>query len=222
MRIVYVISFFVFAIVGCESQSAYVEPLDDVIMPLALGNTWVYELTRFADDGSVGSVELDTTRIVKVTDYTGEVRYYTYFENDMGSYYTNKSDGLWSGSFSSAGSRSQLSVPYPAEIGDFTDLDTMIQYIWDSTMRDRLYDTVITRITLKEKNVGVEVKAGTYACYHYEMQMKRGYSGLVVFNSDYYYAPNVGRILLETYAADLYKQLQLNSRYELLSPPHLN
>jgi hypothetical protein len=219
MRIVYVISFFVLAIVGCESQSAYVEPLDDVIMPLALGNTWVYELTRFADDGSVSTVELDTTRVVKVTNYTGEVRYYTYFENDMGSYFTNRPDGLWSGGGDAGDVNPHLYLPYPSVVGQYVDLDRKASLRYDDKGH-LMPDTLVTRMTVVELNSTVSVKAGTYTCRRYELT-EFWSSGLVFYRSSEYYIPNVGLVLREATSLDLNRTMKLSFRAELLSRPLL-
>jgi hypothetical protein len=82
-----------FSFSGCSSSSEPCTPIktSGPIIPLAIGNEWIYRVTQYQDEsGIIGFVHYDTMRVIRDSLIGGEK---WYLMTDGWS--TNRSDGLW-------------------------------------------------------------------------------------------------------------------------------
>jgi hypothetical protein len=165
-------------VVGCTDEAANPSPptTQQVLMPLAVGNEWVYAHSRYLE-GKLDSTLIWPIHIHRVkTDSLGRKCYSplekdTTIGNSMFSmWWTNTERGL-----EYFGEPIGLFIwRYPVPSGFSYPLDTKLMYY---NMVVSCIDTLIT------------VPAGTFSCYRYDYHNdKHEY-----FASDYY-SPGVGRI----------------------------
>ena len=113
---------------------------DSVIMPLAIGNIWVYNNTEFDSLGNILIQDFDTTLITYADTWDGDTIYKVLIRNKPGMAgqlaFHNRSNGLWMGSAGEATTFSYfLLIPYP------TTLNTHDLLYTNSLVND---DTLIT------------------------------------------------------------------------------
>lgn len=205
----------VFLAVGCSEDST--GPSSNVvIMPLAVGNEWVQRVTMYYLDGSIDTTYLDTIRIRdKVFD--GSDTIYLFNSNLAGAnrkngYYIALSDSL------------QIIAKYPVFAGEVFRRDTSIDVpVWDTTS---IRDTIISKFLCKETNTFVNVAAGSFYCYKYQIHTSgtfradAGASPEYIENLiEYYYAPGIGEV--KSYSYGWKDSLVLMNKRELVSY-HLN
>ncbi len=114
-------------------------PNNDVLLPLKIGNQWIMRIT-FIDSTHLSPV-YDTMTVTKDTLIENERWYYL---DRFGSYWTNKSDGVWSRN----NKDSELNWKYPATAGEKYSIgvDNTVQVFYQN----------------------VSVPAGNYWCYEYK------------------------------------------------------
>lgn len=150
------------------------EPVE--IMPLAVGNQWVYHTVRSDTMGNVTRNTYDTVRVTG-TEVIAEETWF--IVNGEGNYnYINRSDGLWK-----ACSKNVLYIKFPVRLGEYYTTGTSMDYCSPPGFSVVSTDTVIT------------VPAGTFRCITYLWGDYGGY-----YNHVYHYAPNVGLIRYDGYA----------------------
>jgi hypothetical protein len=167
------------SVLSCKSSTETVTSAS-VIMPLAVGNEWDY--AGFFLIASQQHVIFDTTKIVssKVTA----------FATQYGTYYENRSDGLWIVSDSATPTYTGLIAKYPANSGDFVRRDTTVGI-----------DTIISDVIVDSVNSVVTVPSGTYSCFKYTTNYYDLKHILQRQDNDYY-AVNVGEIKDELFEVD--------------------
>ena len=150
--------------------SVTTEPVE--IMPLAVGNQWVYHSVR---SDTLGHVISDTYGTISITG-TEVIAEDTWFLCNDGYKYSNRPDGLWKFCQNNVLYRQFPTRPGTSyETGAF--MDYSCAWSWVQVTRT---DTVVT------------VPAGTFHCIAY-------HAGDYYTRSDYYYAPNVGLIRSDAY-----------------------
>jgi len=135
----------------------------EVIMPLAVGNFWIFADTTFNFDGSIFTSVIDTLRIVRQSVINGQTWYYPDtsaafgFSAQYPTRYMLGSAGLY-GALDNLGGGASLDAKFPAAKGDTFDLsiDTVNEIIFD--LKVAATDTSVT------------TPLSTYFCYKYITQ----------------------------------------------------
>ena len=97
---------------ACGDEEIVTSRDTSVLLPLAVGNTWIYEQTRFDSLGTVLGVSMDTIRIDRDTIINGE----TWYHRALGIHYANRDDGVWL----NIQATSTIVYKYPMQVGEFT------------------------------------------------------------------------------------------------------
>jgi hypothetical protein len=164
---------------GTEGEKSFSrEGLDTtVIMPLTIGNMWVYEVSGLDTiDNTMKPVRIDTFEVRRDTIIDGERWFVVKDMTPPGGRVINREDGFWQ---CRRNQEPFLFLKYPASPGD--------EYSWD--VRDI---TVENRVIAADTEV--TVPAGTFACYRYTQLTDL--QNIIV---DYYFAPGAGGIRLEVF-----------------------
>jgi len=163
------------------------------IMPLAVGNKWVYDVT-ISDTVNDHQEYNDSIAIIDDTLVGNEM----WFKDQMGRLYTNRADGLWQ----LTSGQPMLLVKYPANVGD-------------SFMTELNYSGYggSPKMQLAEKAVNISVSVGNFQCYRYHQMV----GGFCSFPAEYYYQPLIGLIRFGC-APDRYCSQQgfLRKRWDLV------
>ncbi|MCP4566974.1 MAG: Ig-like domain-containing protein [FCB group bacterium] len=141
------------------------------LMPLAIGNQWVYRVD--SRDSLYYNVEISYDTVLIKDSVLRDDEYWYYV--DGGGYFQNKDDGLWN----IINGMEQLFLKHPAVVGDEYGFSPYPQYSW-----------LGTRMTLISKDTLVEVPAGTFSCYLYVCEV---YDVYTMYDS-YFYAPGIGMV----------------------------
>lgn len=166
---------------GPEPSGCVPDTGDSVIVPLAIGNTWVTEITEYNSSGQIIDEYLGTGIIVGDTlieDWT----WYLLETDTAGidtSVTTNKADGLW-GITDSTTNPEVLLLKFPATVGE-------------------TYPLYQATVAVEANDASVTVPAGTFSCYYYRVYVPIfGTIGRV------WATPNVGIIRAEEYTLTLF------------------
>ena len=165
---------------------------DPEIVPLSIGNNWMYHVVEYNSSGGITD-EYDTTSTV--VDDTVLVDSIWYVVEDgtgaMSGIVSNWDEGLWTHSPDSTPSEI-LALKFPATIGDS-------------------YPVYSVTVHIDDTDANITVPAGTFNCYYYRMTVPIfGTVGKI------WASPDVGIIKAEAYEMGLFT-LYLAQRIELLS-----
>ena len=168
-----------------------------VLMPLKLGNQWIYRSISLDSLGVVQHVDTSTFKIVRDTLIQNERWYFIGRDSTARELLTNRTDGLWYMSLHSTGTIAQAAVlfaKYPANVNDS----------WlgpDSST-----------VKLITNNLAVTVPQGTYTCYQYSYTNKR--TGAV--EQSKYFPPGRGFVKDEGYSRTSSGQTYVAARRGLI------
>ncbi len=178
-------------IVGCSSSNG---PASNMyIMPLAVGNRWIGNVTVTDSTGAVLSTQLDTLPVYGTKVAGGETWYFqTTFPKvlkakagtvgltfDTVAYaFTNRSDGLYRNDTFLVDPPRRI-AKYPASVGDTVSFSPESIPIMDFILVHGIAEPVT-------------VPAGTFSCYHYQDWYPTTHASVLA--SDSYYAPGVGLV----------------------------
>jgi hypothetical protein len=164
----------------------------DVIVPLSVGNQWIYIVTdstaasgRFIQDTVTMQITHDTT-IQNEKWYVVESQSHPFIPTDATKKYStaiwiNRADGLWVGPHDPGIPFSAyLSIKYPASVNDS----------WQHPRGDDSYPIIIPTVT--STNARVDVPAGQFICYEIEYK-----DSVTLVPGKTYYAINIGFIKSE-------------------------
>src|ERR1035437_2393770 len=105
---------------GCNSGTGP-PAMSSQIMPLAVGNEWIGQVTHYNAQGVSDSIWLDTLRVSKSESINGETWYYMnvfWLTNDTGhAWFVDRADGLYSCD-SQHFAQAWRFAKYPAKSGD--------------------------------------------------------------------------------------------------------
>lgn len=156
---------------GCSSTTGPADPAG-VILPLKVGNMWIFNATEYAAD-TVRRKLIDTLDVRSDTVIGGETRYL--FNSQNG--YLNRSDGAYAWGLSQGG-EPILQFKYPTRAGDSV-------YYGDAT-----YSIMIRVVSTSEL---VTVPAGHFVCHHYFLTASFGQ-----YDVHYFIAPNIGYVKISS------------------------
>jgi hypothetical protein len=195
---------FLLLFLGCESGGGPVTPT--VIMPLAVGNRWIGQITETDSAGNVVSVSLDTQTVYRTEIVNGETWYYRNLmplvlmprngKPDSLSFdtvdyiFTNRTDGLYqaySSQFTLRPIAPWLIAKYPASVGDTMRIDTLDM---DTPPQTRVINIVAGTQTK------VTVPAGMFTCYKYQEILVHRQNGITTSRlvDSSFYAPDIGLV----------------------------
>jgi hypothetical protein len=207
----------ILTLLGCSSKKeAEEEPSIDIspgqrvgniIMPLEIGNMWVYNVYGIdTAQKQLRPILVDTLSVISDTVINSERWFYMAGLQGTEGWVQNRKDGFW---FALPGAQPFLFAAYPAQPGD-----TFTSLIGKSTAHTTVAGT------------GVEVKspAGTDYCYKYVQKVAP-----VNATTNYYFAPGVGLVKMEIMdrsgqqpmAMDLLNEVNLINRQKALQQKYL-
>ncbi len=207
----------ILTLLGCSSKKeAEEEPSIDIspgqrvgniIMPLEVGNMWVYSVYGLdTAQNELRPILVDTLTVVSDSVINRERWFYMGGLQRTEGWVSNRKDGFW---FALPGGQPFLFAKYPAQPGD-----TFSSLIGKSTAHTTVAGT------------GVEVKspAGTYYCYKYVQKIPP-----LDATTNYYFAPGVGLVKMEIMdrsgrqpmAMDLLNEVKLENRQQALQQEYL-
>jgi len=174
----------VFILFGCSDKATEPEPpTEGYIVPLAIGNQWKYELTRYMNK------TVDTIDIAIQSEQTvNGVKKYGILHSDRYQdtiYSYNSSEYFWS--HFCIGFAKFYMPKYPCKTGDMWVIDTL--YRNGSGKQEN-------RLTVVSTNAQRIINGKNYTCYHYREAWHDALSGeiLSALTTDYYYAPSIGLV----------------------------
>ncbi|MGA2296468.1 MAG: hypothetical protein ABSG15_02855 [FCB group bacterium] len=170
---------------GCNKTDSPVSPTQsDVLIPLKVGNTWIYQ------GGSKDSVSTDTLKVIRDTIINGVTWYF--FNSDSSDVVTNLNDGFYDmfiGSYSYMGSG--LSFKYPAKVGDTCS----------SSNNNSTQNGIRTVLSVNES---ITVKAGTFKCYKFQsygVVTDTTYNFSIYTKDTVWICPNIGMIKTKSWVS---------------------
>ncbi len=217
MRNAFLAAIVILTLLGCSSKKESEEEpsiditpgqrVGNIIMPLEIGNMWVYNIYGLdTANNQLRVIKVDTLSVVSDSIINRDRWYYIGGLQRTEGWVQNRKDGFW---FALPGTQPFLFAKYPAQAGD-----TFTSLIGSSTARTTVAGT------------GVEVKspAGTYYCYKYVQKV----APMDVI-TNYYFAPGVGLVKMEIMdrsgqqpmAMDMLTELNIISRQEALRRQYL-
>jgi hypothetical protein len=158
------------------------------IMPLDIGNKWMFNLAVFDTISGDSVVSLDSTKIMRDTTILDE----QWFIDNHGKIRTNRISGLWG---VSGGGDRYLFLKFPASVDESYQADP------------DLGET----ITVQSINVLVGVPQGNHICYRYG-----GVVSDPTYKYRYYYKPNFGPVMIEKLTAGSSKIVERRSLISLI------
>jgi hypothetical protein len=201
----------ILTLLGCSSKKESEEPSIDIspgqrvgniIMPLEIGNMWVYNIYGLdTASNQLREILVDTLAVVHDTIINRERWFYIGGLQRTKGWVSNRKDGFW---FALPGGLPFLFAKYPAQPGDTFS---------------SLIGSTMTHTTLEGTGEEVKSPAGTYYCYKYVQKVVP--SDII---TNYYFAPGVGMVKMEIMdrsgqrpiAEDLLSKLNIISQQEAL------
>lgn len=164
-------------------NSAQINTLE--IMPLKVGNEWVYKVTDYEVSGQIEDQKEEIWTVVKDTVISNEKVFYT----NEGFSYLNRNDGLYT--YDSTDSTYTKFVKYPGIVGEsFTTFSG-------------------ERSTIISTNKMVTGPAGTFNCYQYSTIISSLLTEVI------YFSPGSGLIKAEAIRKDSIQKTYLHKSWEL-------
>lgn len=207
----------ILTLLGCSSKKESEEQpainispgqrVGNIIMPLEVGNMWVYDVYGLdTTSNQLKPMLVDTLSVLSDTLANRERWFYMGGLQGTEGWVQNRKDGFW---FTLPGGQPFLFAKYPAQPGD-----TFSSVIGKTT----------TQTTVEGTGVEVQAPAGTYYCYKYIQKVKA-----LNAVTNYYFAPGVGLIKMEIMdqsgmrpvAMDLLAKVNVISRQEALRRQYL-
>jgi hypothetical protein len=178
---------------GCSKKP--VNPkAQDTIVPLAVGNLWVYRVTA-------ATVTSDTQEVVRDT-VVDEEKWYVMggagYDATHPACWTNRDNGLWVwyGFYADSSSR-WLLAKYPSEQGETYDVQP-----WKSEIQNAEVESTDAEVT---------TPAGRYSAYCYHI--RRGAPSF----TRYYFSPGVGLVKWEEWDTEIPEEPSLTRMGELVT-----
>jgi hypothetical protein len=188
-------SLFIFSSCKTSHSLANSSQNDQQILPLKVGDTWVFRYTHFDTTGAIQKTVYDTLMISTDTLVAGDTWYE--FSTHNGRFYTNKPDGLWMMAGGTYPITPTLLYKYPASVGDS----------WNTSYAN----SMTLQVSVEQVNVSLTVPQGKYPCYEYRTS----------YNSkpqeDDYFCPGVGFIADDYYSYTNSGRMYKGAHRELVS-----
>ncbi len=186
-----------------EITYKYVKPdqKNNVIMPLEVGNEWVYKITNYDEQGAVTSTEYKTIRIDGVEQFNGEKWYYSDNKTIL---WVNTDLGLMTKNVTYEGEK-EFRAKYPTNQGD--EFLSWIAGPNNKSLESSNIDSEYTKILFAEFhkkvniNIPITTVTGSFNCFEYRDKIinpepkssKAEFLGMSQYSTDYY-TENIGLI----------------------------
>ena len=172
-------------VASCSDESSSTEPSGNEpstdIMPLEVGNEWVYKNLSYDELGSVSGESLDTLKLIQELTVADYKYYKTQYGEESFNFIGLKDDGLYR--LNEAGEEIYMVAKYPCVVGDvYEQLDEYASKTFTVLAVDEL----------------VETPAGSFKTIKYHGVWKDENTG-DIFNDIYYYSVKAGMIKNEYY-----------------------
>jgi hypothetical protein len=192
-----------------------------VLMPLAIGNTWVYKFEKFDEFKKRGQKPaFDTIKLIRRERLDKDLIYYDSYDSER-SYaagFFNRKNGLWQYLNDDVISDDRnMIVPFPVRIDSavitgYPGLDNS-----DNNPKKGHEDTLmITRVTLKDEDNSMTVPAGKFHCLKYLSEDVVRSNDSVITYSNLYYCIEKGLISKELYRRNSRGKWHLEERTTLV------
>lgn len=201
------ISFFILLLLFAGCNSATQSPQSaDVIMPLAVGNEWYWDVEYYAPDGTVTGTSRDSLLIVGSRTINGVERHLlwtgadlSYEGNALVSYFNSDGPYIW--------------VKYPMPVNASHLIGTSV---WTTEQSPDPIENVEEILTYQGDGFSVSTPSGNYSTLKYRLLIQGMNTGTDYIQEYSYYALNIGLVMKETYMPDsVTKQPYLTSRERL-------
>lgn len=157
------------------------------LMPLEIGNIWVYELSTIdTTTGELTVNKIDTFRVENDTAIGGETFYKISGMGPRGTLATNREDGFW---INGPMGNPLMLAKFPGVEGDDFSM----------TVGPQLIQNTLVKTGLK-----IEVPAGEFYCYQYSQIL-----GSIRRTTYNYFAPGVGLVKMETLGSPTSKPIMV-------------
>ena len=177
---------------SCDSATTGPSTQQGAIMPLAVGNTWVYKVSILNNDGSTGSSYFDTVKIINSMIYNGD----SIFAFNHGTAGKLNDEGYSIAIFGS--DNFQLFAKYPTATGEIFRRDTLTFEDMDS-LGNIIFDTSLITFFCKENPSSISVPAGSYSAVQYQYDVTSLHADFQD-REVYYYAPGIGEVYSYSYS----------------------
>lgn len=154
---------------SCSNSTDNSSQTHDDLMPLKVGNYWIYENKDYSlkNQDSLVSQFLDTTLV----EASLQVDSKTIFKLKNDFYYCSQSDGMWVYFINgNVVMEKSLMFKFPSKVGEIVN-----------------FNPINLQVKTISTNESVKIDLGSYVCYKYHLT--NAYN-----NSFVYYAPNIGLI----------------------------
>lgn len=214
-----------------EYQSVNQNQETSVIMPLKIGNYWVYKVTELNDDGTTKSTGYDTTYVIKDTLINGEKWFLTYdrsfSDHSKLVCLTNTNVGLYINDMICY--CYSLRAEYPAKhtsylFSEEEDRDVKVRrYSDDGKLLEEKTVNIRSRIMVDvAKLSNYKSSYGIYDCFSYNSRLEWTVDGQTAESfkpivTKEYYVPDLGLIRKEYSTGDKEQNMKIYAFRELIS-----
>lgn len=178
-----------FTLVSCDSD-APPPPTEEMFYPLAVGNSWVYEVTITDSTGNIVEITTDTQLVSKDTLINQERWYFVGNEKFGGVYMTNRDSGLYvlALSFARHTYEPRLFYPYPASIGTSRTYRDTVEGA-NAVLTDSLF--------IAATDTTIITTAGSFPSYHYVEKSitEIDFDTTSKLHTDIFISPNIGLVV---------------------------
>ena len=194
--ILILISSMILGLYSCEKESTSAITQEGVLMPLAIGNTWIYKYTLLDSNNQVEFDGYDTLTVIKDSIINGN----TFFGCSNGRFYRNTSWGLEMYFDFYTGRSFNPSFNYYKFPTNPNENWILLSYDDDDVSTGNL-DSVRLKFTTLDLNSSITVSKGTFNTIKYKHEIV-GINNQPLIPSDeslvepieQYYSPNIGAI----------------------------
>lgn len=172
-----------------------VEPnKDEIIMPLAIGNYWIYDIISYDDSITENTIMISINKDTTINNVK-------WFKDSWQILFTNKNNGLWDRAISLS-TLTALFLKYPGRPGDQ----------WKRHVNEAGYYEMGQIIST---NSHIEIYGHTYIAYEYEFRYQDR------LRRKYYAVPSIGIVKIKEYQSSTEEMPTLRAEY-ILSDHNIN
>jgi hypothetical protein len=162
---------------------------NDFLWPFNTGNTWLFKVTSYDTLGNVRSTSYDTMLVGRDTTISGQKWFQAFVKT---TFWTNKSDGVWTIDIGSSSQTPQLAYKYPGQAGESWTYNSL-------------------QVSILSVSASINIGSSSYVCYEYKFDFGSG-------QTEYdYFKPGVGLIVVEQFGKTNSGLQYKNFRMELIS-----
>lgn len=203
----------IFVLLSCDDKSSDPNGNNADLIPLEVGNKWVYELNDF-NDSSEALIDTLINEIKYKEDINNETFYYMSVDSDTPASfrYINRKQGLWVSWNFSQDNEKQI-VKYPIKLND----SVLFDYFIRTHENGQVYDTLRVYKKITGMNRAISVPAGKFNCIEItQIMYNTGGEQNTAFKIIEYYEPGIGKIKGLLFNLDSKGIIELAVMHELI------